>query len=146
MIKYCMEIVAKIGQPIWLGAAIFGTSKNYENVDLSPFDYTNWQNGTRPAYKRSKKCVKISSQNQEWFSDCCYYRPVPYICKKLAGKMGRPYWITATNKTNNINPKFANKKGNTVMKQQEMKKEASDTVLPFLTKTYGSKNDIRKIN
>lgn len=39
-------MVIKTGKPIWLGTAIFGNSKKYENVDFSPFDYTNWQNGS----------------------------------------------------------------------------------------------------
>ncbi|KAL3995448.1 Lectin C-type domain family protein [Acanthocheilonema viteae] len=84
--RFLFEMVAKIGKSIWLGAAIFSNSKKYENVDFSPFDYTNWQNGTEPVYMKSRKCVKISSKNGKWFNDCCHYRPVPYICKKLARK------------------------------------------------------------
>ncbi|VDM96092.1 unnamed protein product [Thelazia callipaeda] len=46
--------------------------------------------GTRPRYNKGRRCVKINTTTQEWFNDCCYIRPVPYICKKSPQDV--PYW------------------------------------------------------
>ncbi|KAM3718263.1 Snaclec stejaggregin-B subunit alpha [Dirofilaria immitis] len=143
--RFVSEMIAKIGQPIWLGAAIFDRLKMHENVDLSPFDYTNWQNGTQPIYEKSRPCVKISSENRKWFSDCCYKKPVPYMCKKLAEKGERLYLNKTINITNNINPKFANKYGSTVVKQQKAINKANDTVFSLVTNAYDNKNNSNKV-
>uniref|UniRef100_A0A1I8EAF0 C-type lectin domain-containing protein n=1 Tax=Wuchereria bancrofti TaxID=6293 RepID=A0A1I8EAF0_WUCBA len=144
-------IFAKYGQSIWLGAAIFDNSRKYEYVDSTPFDYTNWQNGTQPIYKKSRKCVKISSENWKWFDDCCYYRPVSYVCKKLAGKYDQSHWKTIVNKTSKIknnhnhrhlklfNYKFSNEKSDIVIKENKRRNKVSDMVASFANKIYDNK-------
>ncbi|VIO94784.1 Uncharacterized protein BM_BM13532 [Brugia malayi] len=149
--RFISAMFAKNGHSIWLGAAIFGNSRKYEYVDSTPFDYTNWQNGTQPIYKKSRKCVKISSENWKWFDDCCYYRPVSYVCKKLAGKYEQLYWKTIADKTSNIkknhnhrhlklfNYKFSNEKNNIVMKENERRNKVSNMVTSSANKIYDNK-------
>lgn len=62
--------------------------------------------GTQPVYKKSRKCVKINSENWKWFDDCCYYRPVAYVCKKLAEKNEQSYWSTTSNNIKSDNGNY----------------------------------------
>lgn len=36
---------ARSSSSLWIGAAQFGTSTEYENVDHTPFDFENWYQG-----------------------------------------------------------------------------------------------------
>uniref|UniRef100_A0A0M3I839 C-type lectin domain-containing protein n=1 Tax=Ascaris lumbricoides TaxID=6252 RepID=A0A0M3I839_ASCLU len=87
---FVAALALKLGKPIWIGAALFGNSHTYEYADFSNFDYTNWINGTQPEYNKGRKCIKMHPSNGTWFTDCCFKRPVPYLCQKPSGYFETP--------------------------------------------------------
>ncbi|KAI6189729.1 C-type lectin domain-containing protein [Aphelenchoides bicaudatus] len=76
--------LAKQAGIIWLGAVQYGTSRDYQWVDRSPFSgFENWANGVRPAYNKGKKCSKLDGMTGQWLQSCCKV-PAAYICMKPA--------------------------------------------------------------
>ncbi|VDN59750.1 unnamed protein product [Dracunculus medinensis] len=69
---------------LWLGAAQFGTSKEYEWSDHTPFNFENWETKTRPPYTKAKRCTKMNLTTGKWYQSCCKI-PSPYICQRPAG-------------------------------------------------------------
>uniref|UniRef100_A0A915CZ54 C-type lectin domain-containing protein n=1 Tax=Ditylenchus dipsaci TaxID=166011 RepID=A0A915CZ54_9BILA len=96
--QFLAEMATQVGI-IWLGAAQFGSSRNYVWSDYSPFAFEHWKDNRRPTFHPGRKCSKFvgapgeyivsstgviqSAQSGDWLQTCCKVA-VPYICQKPA--------------------------------------------------------------
>ncbi|VDM44060.1 unnamed protein product [Toxocara canis] len=82
--NFLQQIAAAGGrETLWLGAAQFGTSKEYVWSDHSSFDFEHWQEGKRPEFKAGRRCTKMDVATGKWYQSCCKV-PSPFICMKKA--------------------------------------------------------------
>ncbi|KAI1704895.1 lectin c-type domain-containing protein [Ditylenchus destructor] len=97
--------MAKQANIVWLGAAQFGSSRDYVWADGTPFIFEHWKNSRRPTYHPGRKCtkfvgspgeyvvastgVKASAISGDWLQTCCKVQ-VAYICAKPATYMPGP--------------------------------------------------------
>jgi hypothetical protein len=96
--QFVAEMAAQ-AQIVWLGAAQFGSSRDYVWTDYSPFVFEHWKNNRRFPYHPGRKCskfvgadgeyvvastgVKNTAIKGDWLQTCCKV-PAAYICQKPA--------------------------------------------------------------
>lgn len=84
---------------IWVGAAQFGLSKEYENVDKTPFDYENWPYGIifqcAIIYETQVSCKKQNLKKLEFRlgTQSGFFRRAPLTnCSKEAFSIFSFFW------------------------------------------------------
>ncbi|CAJ0577103.1 unnamed protein product, partial [Mesorhabditis spiculigera] len=66
---------------MFTGGAYFGSNPVYVNSDGRPFsNFENWEDGSRPAMNRARRCIKVNEYGK-WFQSCCKQYGAT-VCKK----------------------------------------------------------------
>uniref|UniRef100_A0A914D983 C-type lectin domain-containing protein n=1 Tax=Acrobeloides nanus TaxID=290746 RepID=A0A914D983_9BILA len=86
--QFVSELARQAGI-VWLGAAQYGNSVDYVYSDKTPFNFENWEIGTRPPVNRGRKCIKVDGNTGKWVQSCCKV-PASLICQKNAAFLPGP--------------------------------------------------------